>query len=257
MTPLLQAHSITRSFGGAVALWGANFELAVGEIHALMGENGAGKSTLARILSGVLPADNGEIRLDGERVSIGRPLDAQRIGIGIIHQELDLFPHLTVGENVVIGNLQFPESGFVNPRQIEAFCRPFLRQVGLSVETGTWVSALTIAQQQLLAIARALSMRCRILFMDEPTSALSEHAAEVLFEVMAGLKAQGVSIVYVSHKMDEIFRLCDRVTVLRDGQTIGKRDVIATDRAELIRMMVGRNVETLERQAQVAFGPVT
>lgn len=212
-----------------------------------MGENGAGKSTLARILTGTTPADSGEIRLSGAAVAIRQPLDAQRLGIGIIHQELDLFPHLTVGENVVIGNLQFQQSGFVDQTKIEAFCRPFLKQVGLDVQTQTWVSTLTIAQQQLLAIARALSMRCRILFMDEPTSALSEHAAERLFEVMAALKAQGVSIVYVSHKMDEIFRLCDRITVLRDGETIGTRELAGLDRGELIRMMVGRHLQVAAR----------
>jgi ribose transport system ATP-binding protein len=247
MTPVLQAHSITKSFGGAVALKAARFELSAGEVHALMGENGAGKSTLARILTGATQADGGEIRLSGERISLRRPLDAQRLGIGIINQELDLFSHLSVGENVVIANLQFPEAGWVDRRKIEAFCRPFLQQVGLDLDTGTPAGALTIAQQQLLVIARALSMRCRILFMDEPTSALSEHAAERLFDVMAGLTAQGVSIVYVSHKMAEIFRLCDRVTVLRDGETIGTRVLADTDRDELIQMMVGRQLTAAAR----------
>lgn len=221
-----------------------------------MGENGAGKSTLARILTGAVRADGGEIRLNGEPVTIRRPLDAQRLGIGIIHQELDLFPHLSVGENLVIGNLQFRESALVDPANIECFCRPFLEQVGLDVQTQTWVSTLTIAQQQLLAIARALSMKCRILFMDEPTSALSEHAAERLFEVMSALKDQGVSIVYVSHKMDEIFRLCDRVTVLRDGETIGTRELASIDRDELIRMMVGRHLSISARCANATRAQV-
>jgi ribose transport system ATP-binding protein len=258
MAPLLQARDIDKHFGGVAALTAAHFELRAGEVHALMGENGAGKSTLARILAGAVPADAGEILLDGEQVNVGDPRDAQRLGIGIVYQELDIFPHLTVGENLVIGNLRFEESTLVDRQAIDGFCRPFLRQVGLDVDTGVWAASLPIAQQQLLVIARALSMQCRILLMDEPTSALSEDAAERLFECVAGLKAQGVSIVYVSHKMDEIFRLCDRVTVLRDGQTIGTRDIGATDRGELIRMMVGRNVETQVRRVRgAASGPVT
>jgi ABC-type sugar transport system ATPase subunit len=257
MAPLLLAQGIEKHFGGVAALSAARFDLRAGEVHALMGENGAGKSTLTRILAGSVRPDAGEILLDGQRITIANPRDAQRLGIGIIYQELDLFPHLTVGENLVIGNLRFAEGALVDMRAMDAFCRPFLQQVGLDLDTGVRTASLPIAQQQLLVIARALSMQCRILLMDEPTSALSEDAAERLFELIAGLKSQGVSIVYVSHKMDEIFRLCDRVTVLRDGETIGTRDIAATDRTELIRMMVGRNVEALARPVQVALGPVT
>ena len=252
MPPLLLARDITKHFGAAKALNAASFELNAGEIHALVGENGAGKSTLARILSGSIAADSGRIFLDGQAVSLGHPLDAQRLGIGIIHQELDLFPHLTVGENLVIGNLQFAEGAFAGRQAIEEFCRPFLAQVGLAVDSRRWVAALPIAEQQLVAIARVLSMNCRILLMDEPTSALSADAADRLFEVMARLKSQGVSIVYVSHKMEEIFRLCDRLTVLRDGQTVGTVETAATDAAKVIRMMVGRDVEAAPRRTAVA-----
>jgi ABC-type sugar transport system ATPase subunit len=244
---LLLAEDIDKHFGGIAALSAARFELAAGEVHALMGENGAGKSTLARICAGSHRPDSGRIVLQGREVALGHPLDAQRLGIGIIYQELDLFPHLTVGENLVIGNLNFVEGALARPKAIAEFSRPFLAQVGLNLDCATWVSALSIAQQQLLAIARALSMNCRILFMDEPTSALSEGAAERLFEVIARLKTKGVAIVYVSHKMDEIFRLCDRVTVLRDGKTIGTRVTAQTDRAELIRMMVGRDLDSAAR----------
>ena len=138
-----------------------------------MGENGAGKSTLARICAGVNPADRGDLLLAGEPVTLGNPREAQRLGIAIVHQELDLFPHLTVGENLVIGNLRFPEGAVVDRARMDEFARPFLDQVGLNVGTGLLASALTIAQQQLLVIARALSMHCRILFLDEPTSALT------------------------------------------------------------------------------------
>ncbi|HUO02800.1 MAG TPA: sugar ABC transporter ATP-binding protein [Rhizomicrobium sp.] len=247
---LFLADGINMHFGGIAALNAARFELEAGEVHALMGENGAGKSTLARICAGSLRPDSGQIELDGRNVTLANPRDAQGLGIGIIYQELDLFPHLTVGENLVIGNLNFAEGAFARPKAIEEFSRPFLAQVGLNVDCGARVSSLSIAQQQLLGIARALAMSCRILFMDEPTSALSEDAAERLFEVITLLKARGVAIVYVSHKMDEIFRLCDRVTVLRDGQTIGTRVTSQTDRAELIRMMVGRDLDSVERAAK-------
>jgi ribose transport system ATP-binding protein len=256
MAPLLEARAISKHFGGIAALTSACFALEAGEVHALMGENGAGKSTLARICAGVHRADAGEVLVAGEPVALGNPRDAQRLGIGIVHQELDLFPHLTVGENLVIGNLRFPEGMVVDRALMDEFARPFLDQVGLKVGTGVSASALTIAQQQLLVVARALSTHCRILFMDEPTSALTEDAAERLFGVIAQLKSQGVAIVYVSHKMDEIFRLCDRVTVLRDGATIGTRSIAETDRVELIRMMVGRNVDTSSRSARTEFGPV-
>jgi ribose transport system ATP-binding protein len=255
MATLLEARAISKHFGGIAALTSAHFALKAGEVHALMGENGAGKSTLARICAGSHRMDAGEIRLEGEEVQLGDPRQAQRLGIGIVYQELDLFPHLTVAENMAIGNLRFPEKLLVDRRAMEAFARPFLDQVGLQAGGETWVSRLSIAQQQLLVIARALSMNCRILFMDEPTSALSEDAAERLFAVIAQLKARGVAIVYVSHKMDEIFRLCDRVTVLRDGVTIGTRRVGETDRAELIRMMVGRDVDISSHSTRRDFGP--
>ena len=257
MASLLLARDIGKHFGGVAALSGARFELAPGEVHALMGENGAGKSTLARILAGAIKADGGQILLDGHAIAPASPLDAQRLGIGIVYQELDLFPHLTVGENMVIGNLRFQEGSLADPAAIDGFSRPFLRQVGLGAGTDVWAADLSIAQQQQLVIARALSMNCRVLLMDEPTSALSEDAAERLFALIGSLKSQGVSIVYVSHKMDEIFRLCDRVTVLRDGETIGTREVAATDRAELIRMMVGRTIEAAPpRWARSQSGPV-
>jgi ABC-type sugar transport system ATPase subunit len=245
MASLLSARGIDKHFGGVIALAAARFDLELGEVHALMGENGAGKSTFARVLAGSVQADDGQIWLEGSRVSIADPLDAQRVGIGIIHQELDLFPHLTVGENMVIGNLQFSDAWPVNHAAIEKFCRPYLQRVKFDLDTRVSVESLSIAQQQLVAIARSLSMQCRILLMDEPTSALPEDAAESLFEVIGQLKSQGVSIVYVSHKLDEIFRLCDRITVLRDGRTVGTVQIRATDRDELVRMMVGRHVENL------------
>jgi len=190
-------------------------------------------------------ADRARISIGGEAVAIRDPQDAQRLGISIIHQELDLFPSLTAGENIVTGNLRFTGGS------IERFCRPFLEQVGLDGATGRLVESFSIAQRQLLAIARALSMSAQILLMDEPTSSLFGDAVERLFRLVRELKQRGVAIVYVSHKMDEIFRVCDRITVLRDGQTIATADVAATTPAEVVRQMVGREVAASEKPQRV------
>ena len=254
LSELLQAAGITKRYGGVYALKGASFSLRPGEVHALMGENGAGKSTLARILAGSTTADSGGISLAGSPVRIASPLNAQRLGIGIVYQELDLFPNLTVAENLVIGNLHFPEGQWTRPARLRSFCRPFLDQVGLSVDPSLPAAALSIGQRQLLVIARALSMDARILLLDEPTSSLFDDAVARLFSLIASLKQRGVSIVYVSHKMDEIFRLCDRATVMRDGETIGTVDVPRTNPAELIRMMVGRELALTQRSLSRAPG---
>jgi ribose transport system ATP-binding protein len=240
---LLEACEVDKHFGGVTALRGASLDVRAGEVHALMGENGAGKSTLARIVAGAVRADAARFRVDGRESAIASPLDAQRLGIAIIHQELDLFPDLSAGENMVIGNLFFREGRWVRFRRMEEFCRPFLEQVGLTCGVRDPVSALSIGQRQLLAIARALSMNARLLLMDEPTSSLFDDAVERLFGLIRGLRARGVSVVYVSHKMDEIFRIADRVTVLRDGRTVGTRDAASTGPGELIRLMVGREVD--------------
>jgi ABC-type sugar transport system ATPase subunit len=238
---VLLAEGISKHYGGVYALKGARFELRAGEVHALMGENGAGKSTLARVLAGSTRADSGTIRVDGNIAHIASPVDAQRLGIGIIYQELDLFPSLSVADNIVIGNPRF------NGR-----FEPLLEQVGLACDIRQPVSTLPIGQRQLLAIARALSMDAHIILMDEPTSSLSGDAAERLFGLIADLKRRGVAMVYVSHKMDEVFRVADRATVLRDGETIGTVDVASTSADELIRMMVGRELKITERPQRAA-----
>ena len=249
MTDLLRAENISKSYGGVFALNSVNLSVREGEVHALMGENGAGKSTLIKILAGAAKPDDGRILLNGQPVSIGNPLDAQRFGLGIIYQELDLFPNLTVGENIVIRNLNYPEKSFVNFRRIDSFCRPFLEQVGFSGHTRTLTSSLPIGQLQLIALARALSMNARLILMDEPTSSLAQDGATRLLQLVRNLRDAGISIVYVSHKMDEVFAVCDRATVLRDGKTIGVEEMKNTTSDALIRMMVGRDLEKLERSA--------
>jgi ribose transport system ATP-binding protein len=243
MPELLRAEGISKHYGGVFALKDVNFSVNAGEVHALMGENGAGKSTLSKILAGAVRPDAGRIEVAGQLAAIRNPLDAQALGIGIIYQELDLFPHLGVAENIVIGNLNFDGGRFVNFRKIDAFCRPYLERAGFRGNPRATASSLPIGQLQLIALARALSMRARVILMDEPTSSLTEDAAHRLFEVIASLKQTGVSIVYVSHKMDEIFQICDRATVLRDGETIGVEEIRNTTPRALIRMMVGRDLQ--------------
>jgi ABC-type sugar transport system ATPase subunit len=232
---LLLAENVFKHYDGVHALRGASFSLVSGEVHALIGENGAGKSTLARILCGITQPDSGSISLDGSPVRVRSFQEAQRLGIAIIHQELDLFPSLTIGENMSIGNQHYTGG------------RDELDRVGLDCPTSRTVDSLSIGQQQLLAIARALSMDARILLMDEPTSSLADDSVERLFALIAGLKARGVAIVYVSHKMDEIFRIADRITVLRDGQTVATLDTAATTPSEIVRWMVGRDLDLAAR----------
>jgi ribose transport system ATP-binding protein len=249
MTDVLRAENISKRYGGVSALKNVNFAVRPGEVHGLMGENGAGKSTLIKILAGATKPDAGRILLNDQPASIHNPLDSQRLGIGIIYQELDLFPNLTVGENIVIRNLNFPERSIVNFRRIDSFCRPFLEQVGFAGSTRAITSSLPIGQLQLTALARALSMNARVILMDEPTSSLAEDGAARLLELVRKLRATGISIVYVSHKMDEVFSVCDRATVLRDGETIAVAEIQSTTSDILIRMMVGRDLEKRERSA--------
>ncbi len=244
---LLSAKKIEKHFDGVYALRGASLDVAAGEVHVLMGENGAGKSTLAKIIAGVVGADSGEIMLRGQPVQIRHPMDAQRLGIGIVFQELDLFPNLSVAENIVVsnagaGNAATAAGLFVNVAAMESFCRPFMDQVGLHVPPGAMFGDHSLAQMQLPAIARALSMNARLILMDEPTSALGDEDAARLFRLIRELKSGGVSIVYVSHKMHEIFQIADRISVMRDGQTIGTRKADETNIGEIITMMVGREL---------------
>jgi ABC-type sugar transport system ATPase subunit len=245
---IFQCSEISKDFDGVRALRRASLSLFPGEVHALMGENGAGKSTLAKIIAGAIAADDGSFFVDGSRVAIRDPQGAQRLGISIIYQELDLFPHLSVAENLAIGNPQFRERGFVRWTDLDRFAAPFLEQVGLACGSRCEVRSLGTGERQLVAIARALSMRARIIVMDEPTSALFDDSVARLFRLMEALKQQGVAVVYVSHKMEEIFRICDRVTVMRDGETVGTRAIADVSPAELVRMMIGKPWQARDRK---------
>ena len=244
MTTVLEAKGIEKRYRATAALRNVDFALEEGEIHALLGENGAGKSTLSKILAGVERPDEGEIRLRGAPIAMSSPAQAQALGIGMVSQELDLFPHLTVAENLAAGNAAIEKGVFVQRRLLRSWCEPFLKQVGLGVDPDALLGTLSVSERQLVAISRALSMRARIILMDEPTSSLSEVNVESLFEVLERLKQSGVSIVYISHKMEEIKRICDRITVMRDGARITTVDAKEVALESLIALMVGRSLQS-------------
>ena len=239
------------SFSGVSVLRDVSLEFRGGEIHTLMGENGAGKSTLVKIISGVHEAAAGTMEIDGEEVSFRSPREAEARGIVIMHQELSLVPEMSVGENVLLGHEPKILGIGIDRRALRETARAALSRFGFRLDVDTPVKDLRVGEQQLVEIARALLGDARLLIMDEPTSALSQTEADILMEVIRDLALQGVSVVYISHRMDEVFEISDRVTVLRDGNHIGTRLVCETDSSELIRMMVGRPVEIkrLDRKA--------
>ncbi len=244
MTDLVTMRGIDKAFPGVRALKGAEFDLRPGEVHALMGENGAGKSTLMKILAGIYRQDAGEVLVSGQPVDLGSPRAAIAAGIGIIHQELILMPHLTAAQNILIGREPRKTGGLLlDEAALNAYAADVFRSMSLSIDPRTLVGSFTIARQQMVEIAKALSFRSRILIMDEPTAALNDKEVGELFAIINRLKADGVGIVYISHKMDEIKRIADRVTVMRDGAYVGTVDAKETPISRIISMMVGREID--------------
>jgi len=242
--PLLRMTGIAKRFPGVLALDNVDFEVAPGEIHALLGENGAGKSTLLKILAGAQSADAGEIIFAGQPVTPATPHDAQKLGIVTIYQEFTLAPNMTIAENVFLG--REPGLGpFVNWRKMAAQTNAATRQLGLELKPTSVVRTLAVAEQQLVEIARALSMDSRLIVMDEPTSALSSAEVSKLFSILRNLRARGLSIVFVTHRIEEVIELCDTFTVLRDGKQVGGGAVRDTTIEQIIRRMVGREVSAL------------
>ena len=242
--PILEIINLTKSFGPVHALRGVNFELRRGEIHAIAGENGAGKSTLMNIVDGILKPDSGEIRLDGKPVTITSPAMAQELGIGFVHQEIALCPDVTVAENIFMGTTNASRALLMDYRRLESRSAEILQRLG-DIDPTALVSTLSISQQQLVEIAKALTLDCRVLILDEPTAALTEREAQILFDIMRKLVAQGISIIYISHRMVEIFDNCDRVTVLRDGNYVTTRNVSETTPGDVVSAMVGRVIDKL------------
>lgn len=239
---LVQMRKITKNFPGVRALDGVDFDVRTGEVHVLVGENGAGKSTLVKILSGAYAMDSGELLWNGRPIHIAKPSDAAALGIFAIYQEIMLVPALSVAENIFLGGLLGPV-GVVDWREIKKRSSELLGELGAeNINVNARLNSLGIAQQQLVAIARALRRRSHIIIMDEPTSTLTTAEIDLLFKNISSLRSQGVSIIYISHRLQEIHQIGDRVTVMRDGRVAGTVPVSEADRSRLIRMMVGRDV---------------
>ncbi len=245
---LIAVQGIHKSFPGVKALVNARFDLRPGEVHALMGENGAGKSTLMKIMTGIYQPDAGEIHVGGHTVTVSDPRAAQALGISIIHQELFLMNHLTAAQNIFIG--REPRKGygmFVDEAKMRADTAALFARMKVDLDPDVEVGTLTVARQQLVEIAKALSFNSRILIMDEPTSAINDKEVEHLFAIINDLKAQGVGIIYITHKMDEVKRIADRVTVMRDGQYIDTLPAATTEMSTIISLMVGRELADATR----------
>ena len=252
MSALVEMVGIDKSFPGVRALARGRFELLPGEVHALMGENGAGKSTLMKILAGIYSRDAGEVRIDGKPTKIGSPRQAQLLGITIIHQELSLMRHLTAAQNMFIGREPKTLGGLLlDEARLNAQAAAIFASMNLALDPRALVASMTIAKQQMVEIAKALSLNSRVLIMDEPTAALTESEIAELFAIIERLRSEGVGIVYISHKMDEIKRIADRVTVMRDGEYVGTVPAATTSIETIISMMVGR---VLTDDIATAFG---
>ncbi len=234
--------NITKRFPGVLALNDVSLEVQRGHCHALMGENGAGKSTLGKILAGVYTADGGSIELDGKTISPRNPLEARRLGIAMVHQELAFCPNLTVGENLCLGALP-SHGGWLDRDTMRRTAQKMLAEIEAPFDVDAPMGTLTTAQEQLAQIAAALGTGAQVIDMDEPTSSLSSRESDHLFALIGRLKARGITLLYVSHRMEEIFRLCDSISVLRDGRHVSTGPIAQTSPSELIRQMVGRNVE--------------
>ncbi|WP_447917502.1 sugar ABC transporter ATP-binding protein [Achromobacter aegrifaciens] len=240
--PLLELQGISKQFGASKALADVRFTLRRGEIHALCGENGAGKSTLMKIIDGIHQPDSGDIYLEGERVVINGPAHAMRLGIGLVHQEIALCGDATVAENIFMPTISAGGQAWMDYASLNQRAAGVLRRLGQDIDPGLRVDALGISSQQLVEIARALTLDCKVLILDEPTAALTEVESVALFRVLHDLKAQGIGIVYISHRMAEIFEHSDRVTVLRDGRDVHSADIAALSPDALVRCMVGRDL---------------
>lgn len=240
---VLEMIGIKKSFSGIYALSGIDFSLELGEVHALLGENGAGKSTLIKVLGGIYQPDCGTIKVNGKEVKISGVPAARANGIGIIHQEIVLVPYLTVAQNLFLGREIKTKLGTVDIEEMNRRAAEMISSLGVNIKADTIVEELTIAQQQMVEIVKAVSFNGNIIVMDEPTSSLSNEEVEQLFEIIQNLKKKQVSIIYISHRMEELFRISDRVTVIRDGVYVGTKKTSETNPNELVAMMVGRDLE--------------
>lgn len=251
---ILKMQKVCKTFPGVTALDNVNFELQKGEVHVLLGENGAGKSTLVKILSGAHEMTSGEIFLNDNKINIKSPKQALEYGISVIYQEFNLIPHLTVAENIFLGRETTIKFGVIDQKSITKSSQKILNNLGVKIDSSSLVKDLGVAQQQMVEVAKALSIKSNILIMDEPTSALTENEIKELFVTINRLKSKGVSIIYISHRLEELFEIGDRVTVLRDGKYVGTREIGKTSKSELIRMMVNRDLKNQYPKLKAKIG---
>ncbi|NSL51429.1 sugar ABC transporter ATP-binding protein [Calidifontibacillus erzurumensis] len=240
--PLVEMRNISKAFSGNRVLENVDFEVLPGEIHALMGENGAGKSTLIKILTGIYERDAGTVHVKGKEVHFSNPKEAEKAGIAVIHQELNIIPQLTVSENMFLGKELTNGFGVLKTKEMKEKTTEYMNRLGISIDPDAEAGKLSVGQQQMIEIARAVAANTEVLIMDEPTAALTDREIETLFKVINSLKSQGVGIVYISHRMEEIFEICDRISILRDGQFIGTKKIKETNFDEVVQMMVGREL---------------
>jgi ribose transport system ATP-binding protein len=253
--PVVRLRGVSKEFPGVLAVNGVDLEILPGEVHAVAGENGAGKSTLMKLLSQVERPTAGEMEISGETVSFRGPGHAQSLGVAMVYQEFALAPHLSVAENLFLGR-EPARAGLINRGREKEEAIELLRRVGLEVDSARLVSSLTVAQQQRVEIAKALAIDAKVVIMDEPTATLAEKEIEELFGVIRDLASRGIAILYISHKLDEIFRITDRVTVMRDGKIVSTMPTEELDEDRLVRMMVGRQLENLYPKPEVEIEEV-
>ncbi|WP_282022775.1 sugar ABC transporter ATP-binding protein [Priestia flexa] len=250
----IKMSNIYKAFGANQVLSGVDFELLPGEVHALMGENGAGKSTLMNILTGLHKRDEGRIEIDGQERYFSNPKEAEQEGVTFIHQELNVWPHMTVLENLFIGKELYSPLGILKTKEMKEQAKKQFDHLAVTIPLEQEASLCSVGEQQMIEIAKALMTNAKVIIMDEPTAALTDREIEKLFEVINGLRAQGVSIVYISHRMEEIFTICDRITVMRDGKTVDTTPILETSFDDVVRKMVGRSLTDRFPSRQTKIG---
>ncbi|AWI38408.1 ribose ABC transporter ATP-binding protein [Bacillus safensis FO-36b] len=238
----IEMHNIHKAFGKNTVLSGVSFDLVTGEVHALMGENGAGKSTLMNLLTGLYSLDQGTIQIDGKETAFKNPKEAEQHGIAFIHQELNIWPDMTVLENLFIGKEIYTKLGLLDTKKMKTLAQTQLDRLSVNLSLEQEAGSCSVGQKQMIEIAKALMTDAKVIIMDEPTAALTEREIEKLFQVIESLKKEGVSIVYISHRMEEIFAICDRITIMRDGKTVDTKAIPETNFHEVVKKMVGREL---------------
>lgn len=243
--PVLKVEGICKSFAGNRVLDEVTFSVAAGQVHALVGENGAGKSTLMNIIGGLHQPDQGAIYLNGQPVSFANPLQAMHSGISLVHQELSLAPNMNVAQNIFVGRQEVNRLGFIKWKELYAKTRAIFERIGIEIDPTILTSQLSVSMQQIVEIAKALSFNARVIIMDEPTSALSENEVDYLYAIVRDLTAKGIAIVFISHKLEEVFTIADEISVLRDGRMVGTVATKESSSDQIIQMMVGRHIEDM------------